>query len=89
MRLLIEEFNCKLKYILEKEKKTTDTISRIYAICNESTMHSDDIFYNELHDVNFNNIMLDIIFLDNFLRENIDIFEYDCPLEYKVISNYQ
>jgi len=46
----------------------------MYVICNESTMYSDDIFYSELYNININDIISDIIFLDNL---------------FGVISNYQ
>ena len=57
----MEEFDYKLKCIPEKENKITDAISRMYIICNESTIHSNNIFYSELHYANFNDIMLDNI----------------------------
>ena len=85
----MEEFDYKLKHILEIDNKIIDTISRMHPICDESTIHSNDIFYSKSHNMNFNDIISDIIFLDNFLEENKDIFKYDYSLEYKVISNYQ
>ena len=88
IKIINRRIRLQIKIYSRKENKIADTISRMHTICDKSTMHSNDIFYSKLHNTNFNNIMSDIIFLDNFLRENIDIFKYDCPLEYKVISNY-
>jgi len=47
------------------------------------------MFYSELHNADVTDVTPNTTFLDNFLGENTDIFNYDCPLEYKVISNHQ
>ena len=57
-------------------------------ICDKESHHTYDIFYSELHNTDVNDVTPNITFLDNFLRENIDIFKCDYSLECKVISNY-
>ena len=88
-RLLMEEFDYKLKYIPEKENKIADAMSRMKTMCDEDSCYTHDMFYSDLHDADVNDITPNISFLDNFLGENTNIFNYDCPLEYKVISNHQ
>ena len=84
----MKEFDCKSNYIFEKKNKITDTILRMKTIYDKEYQYINNILYSKLHNANSNNITSNIKFFLNFLRENSYIFNYNCFLDYKVISNY-
>ena len=88
-RLLMAEFDYDLKYIPDKNNKISDEMSIIYALCDNESLMTNDMFYEDLLQETPCNPIPSATFLDNFLGENMDTLDIDFPLAYDVISSHQ
>ena len=87
-QLLMEVFDYTLKYFFEKDNKIADTMSRMHVLCNNESLMTNNMFYSDLLNSPRHPISL-ATYLDNFLGENTDTLNINCPIAYNVISFHQ
>ena len=63
-------------------------MSRMHTLCDNESLMTNDMFYEDLLQETPYNHILSATFLD-FLGENMDALDTDFPLVYDVISSHQ
>ena len=85
----MEECDCNLKFISEKNNEIADAMLRMQTLCEEDNMFTDDLFCGELLQEPPIKVSPCTSCLDNFLGEDTDICNCNLPLAHDVISNHE